>query len=94
MHFALRCLDKPDGLALRQQTRPDHLAYLERHAQHVLVGGPLLDGDGATPIGSLLIVDFEDRAAVDRFVADDPYTKAGLFADVDVTPWRKVVPKD
>lgn len=94
MFFALRCLDKPDGLALRQQTRPDHLAHLDRNLDHVLSAGALLGEDGASPIGSLLIVDFDDRAAVDRFLADDPYTKAGLFATVEVTPWRKVVPKD
>ena len=94
MFFALRCLDKPDSLALRQQSRPDHLAHLERYLDHLLCAGPLLDEDGTSPIGSLIIVEFDDRAAVDRFLADDPYTKAGLFATVEVTPWRKVVPKD
>ena len=93
MYFALRCLDKPDGLALRQQTRPDHLAHIDRHLDRVLSAGALLGADG-NPIGSLLIVDFDDRAAVDRFLAEDPYAKAGLFAEVEVTPWRKVVPKD
>ena len=94
MFFALRCLDKADGLTLRQQTRANHLAHLDRHAPHVLAAGALLGEDGATPIGSLLLVEFDDRPAVDRFLADDPYAKAGLFADVDVTPWRKVMPKD
>ena len=93
MFFALRCLDKPDGLALRQQTRPDHLSHIDRYLDHVLSAGALLGADG-NPVGSLLIVEFDDRPAVDRFLAEDPYSKAGLFAEVEVTPWRKVVPKD
>ena len=94
MHFVLRCLDKPDSVALRQQTRPDHLTHLDGHLEHILSAGALLGEDGATPVGSLLIVDFPDRSAVDRFLADDPYAKAGLFERIEVTPWRKVVPKD
>lgn len=93
MFYVLRCLDKPDSLDLRLQSRPDHLAHIDRHLDHVLSAGALLGADDK-PIGSLLIVDFDDRAAVDRFLADDPYGKAGLFAEVEVTPWRKVVPKD
>jgi uncharacterized protein YciI len=30
--------------------------------------------------------------AADGFAAGDPYGKAGLFASVRVTPWRKVIP--
>ena len=43
-------------------------------------------------IGSLLIIDFPDRAAADSFAAGDPYGRAGLFASVRVSPWRKVIP--
>ena len=43
-------------------------------------------------IGSLLVMDFSDRAAVDSFLAGDPYSRAGLFASVRVSPWRKVIP--
>ena len=93
MFYVLRCLDKPDSLPLRLQSRPDHLAHIDRNLDNVLSAGALL-GDDGNPIGSLLIVDFDDRTAVDRFLADDPYGKAGLFAEVEVTPWRKVVPKD
>ena len=43
------------------------------------------------PIGSLSILEAEDRAAVEAFVADDPYALAGLFATVEVKPWRIAV---
>ena len=43
--------------------------------------------------GSVLIVEFDDSAAAERFAADDPYAKAGLFETVTIRPWRKVLPK-
>ena len=93
MHFVFHCTDKPDSAALRAANRPAHLAHLERHADAILAGGPLLGEDGASPVGSLLILEFPDRAAAERFAADDPYAKAGLFAAVTITPWRQVYPK-
>ena len=33
--------------------------------------------------------DVADRAVAERFIAGDPYTKAGLFQSVTVTRWRK-----
>ena len=93
MHFVFHCTDKPDSAALRAANRPAHLAHLERHADAILAGGPLLGEDGTSAVGSLLILDLPDRAAAERFAADDPYAKAGLFAVVTITPWRQVYPK-
>jgi len=93
MHFVFHCTDKPDSAAVRAANRPAHLAHLERHADAILAGGPLLGEDGTSAVGSLLILDFPDRAAAERFAADDLYAKAGLFAVVTITPWRQVYPK-
>ncbi|HPU16821.1 MAG TPA: YciI family protein [Polymorphobacter sp.] len=92
-YFAIHCIDKPDSADLRAATRPEHLAYIGKVIDSVLVAGPLLSLDGA-PIGSLLIVDFADRKAAIQFAADDPYALAGLFASVAVTAWKKVFPTD
>ncbi|WP_339707389.1 YciI family protein [uncultured Sphingosinicella sp.] len=90
--FAIHCIDKPASSDLRAATRPTHLEYLERVGDRLLVAGPLLDEEGR-PIGSLLIIDFDDRKAAIQFAADDPYALAGLFASVAVTAWRQVLPK-
>ena len=92
-YFAIHCIDKPDSAELRAATRPEHLAYIGKIVDSVLVAGPLLGLDGA-PIGSLLIIDFADRKAAIQFAADDPYALAGLFASVAVTAWKKVFPAD
>ncbi len=87
MLFAITCLDKPDSLALRMATRPDHVAYLA--AGQVAYGGPLLDAAGQ-PCGSLLVVEAADQAAAAMFAAGDPYAQAGLFASTTIHGFRPV----
>jgi hypothetical protein len=89
--FAIHCIDKPMQQALRQATRPDHLAWLERALDRVVVAGPLLDESGQ-PIGSMLLMRFPDYNAAVAFAAEDPYARAGLFQSVAVTAWRQVLP--
>jgi len=93
MQFMVKCLDKPGHAAIRAANRAAHLDYLAGHAVHLLTAGPLFAEDGETMLGSLLIVDFADRVALERFLADDPYAKAGLFETVETRRFRKVFPK-
>jgi uncharacterized protein YciI len=92
MHFAIYCLDKPDGGPVRAENRPAHVDYLNRHMDRILVAGPLLDAAGEAPAGSLLILEFDDLAAARAFADGDPYAQAGLFESVTIKPWRKVLP--
>ena len=87
MAYLLECRDKPDSAALRQETRQAHLAYA-RETPAILAAGPLLAEDESTMIGSFFILDFPDRAAVEAFNANDPYTQAGLFGSVRIQPFR------
>lgn len=87
--FALICTDKPDSQALRQATRTAHLAYLEETAVTVHAG-PFLDPQGGMT-GSLVVVDLPDRAAAGAWAENDPYSKAGLFAEVRIEEWKKVI---
>lgn len=89
MLFAVICTDKPDSQALRQRTRPDHVAHLRSLGERLVQGGPLLDEAGQ-PRGSLLILEAEDRAAAEAFAAADPYAGAGLFDRVEIHPYRAV----
>lgn len=93
MHFCVVCTDKPGGIEVRLANRPAHLEYLKSFRAGILAAGPTLGDDGATPTGSALIVEFQDRKALDAFLAGDPYAKAGLFQDVKVWPWKNVIPR-
>jgi len=95
MHFVITCVDKKDGgLELRKANRPDHVEYLKAHADQIIAAGPTLADDAETMTGSVIIMDFADRAAAERFSENDLYAKAGVFESVTVTPWKKVFPAD
>jgi uncharacterized protein len=87
MFFAVIAKDHPNSTALRAQTKARHTAYLDAaEGLRVLQTGPLLDESGAEA-GSLLILEAAALTVVDAFIAADPYTKAGLFAQVEIHPW-------
>ncbi len=90
MLFAIICLDKPNSLEVRLSTRPAHLEFLAANAARIKLGGPILDAE-ERPTGSLLIVEGVDLAAAKALLDQDPYAKAGLFASVEVKPFRRVV---
>ncbi|EWY40523.1 hypothetical protein N825_35210 [Skermanella stibiiresistens SB22] len=93
MLYIIDCADKAGSGDIRASNRTAHLAYLESFGDKVFAAGPTLTDDGSAMTGSVLIVEFDDRAAAERFCADDPYAKAGLFESVTIRPWRKVLPK-
>ena len=89
MLFALIARDKPGAIETRLANRAAHLDYVTQSGV-VRQAGPLLNNDEEM-IGSLLILDVEDRAAAESWAAGDPYSKAGLFQDVELIPWNKVI---
>jgi uncharacterized protein YciI len=90
MYFIIHCTDKPSSANLRATNRPAHVNFLKRHRESIFVAGPTLSQDGEGMNGSLLIVDFPDRAGADAFAAADPYASAGLFESVVIKPWKMV----
>ena len=93
MIHAFVLLDRPDGAALRQQVRPQHKAYLAQVADRIAFAGPLLHDDGVTMIGSLLAIDFDSREAAQAWLADEPFTRAGLYASVAIHPFANLWPQ-
>lgn len=91
MLFHILCVDRTDAGTTRPDTRPAHLAYLEKFIPQILTVGPTLTADGK-PTGSVFVIDLPDEAAAQQFCADDPYAKAGLFTAVTITRFRQVYP--
>ena len=89
MLFAIIAKDHPDSTELRANTRPNHLKYLG--SNYVRYAGPILSDDGEQPIGSIVIIDAENLSEAKNFAAGDPYTIAGLFAEVNVHPFKQVI---
>lgn len=88
MLFAATCIDKPGHQAVRLENRPAHLDFLKANAAAVKIAGPFVSDDGSAMLGSLLVIEAADRAAVEAILAADPYAHAGLFESVTVRAWR------
>ena len=89
MRVAVITTDKPGALNVRLENRDAHLAYIKSTGV-VEMAGPFLDADGQM-CGSLLVLAVDDFAAAEEWAAGDPYAKAGLFSDVRLQTWNKVV---
>ncbi len=90
MLFALICTDKPNSLELRQQSRPGHLKFLESLGGNLKAAGPFTNDEGS-PTGSLVIIEAQNRAAISEIAGRDPYAVAGLFASVEIKPWKWLI---
>jgi uncharacterized protein YciI len=87
MLFVITALDRPGALERRLQVRPSHLEYLKSESARIKVGGPLLD-ENEQPIGSLLIIEADDRNGAEAFADADPYRRQGVFERVEIRAWR------
>lgn len=99
MFYAIRGTDVPNSLEKRKATRPAHIARLEalRDAGRLLIAGPFpaIDSEDPGPAGftgSLIVAEFDSLEAAKTWAQADPYVNAGVYAAVDVRPFRKVLP--
>ena len=84
--FVIEGTDKPEGLALRQEVRPEHLSFLAALGDQLVLAGPFQDDDGQS-VGSMVIVKVDSKAEAEDIAARDPYARAGLFLATSVRPW-------
>ena len=93
MIYSFVLIDRADAGDLRQRVRPLHKDYLAQVADRIAVAGPLLADDGVTMIGSLLAIEFASREAALAWLADEPFTRAGLYASSDVHAFQNLWPQ-
>ncbi|MFT3722806.1 MAG: YciI family protein [Hyphomonadaceae bacterium] len=89
--FAFHGLDKPGALEIRKATRQSHLDWIASLSPIVKIGGPMLSDDGATPVGSMLVIEAESLEAAKALYARDPYALAGLWASTSVRPFNWLI---
>ena len=88
MFFVLHAFDKAGALHTRLANYDAHKAFLADTSPHgvsMIMSGPLVADDGKTAIGSLMILEAPDRAAVEAFNRADPFHVAGIWEKVDIT---------
>ncbi|MEP4544721.1 MAG: YciI family protein [Saccharospirillum sp.] len=99
MWFSIVCEDVPDSLSRRQSVRADHLKRLEtlKDEGRLLIAGPNPAVEANDPgeagfTGSLIIAEFESLADARAWAEADPYIDAGVYAEVSIKPFKKVLP--
>ena len=92
MLFSFTLLDAPGSAALRAEVRPAHKAYLAEVAERIAFAGPLLGDDGGA-VGSLLVIDFADRAAALAWIEAEPFTHAGVYGTRQLHAFRNLWPQ-
>ncbi|MEM0911348.1 MAG: YciI family protein [Pseudomonadota bacterium] len=99
MYYIIYAKDKPDSLSKRLAARPQHLQRLEalKDSGRLLVAGPMPAIDSDTPgeagfTGSVIIASFDSLEDAQRWASSDPYIAADVYEDVEVNPFKHVLP--
>ena len=99
MLYAIISQDRDNSLSDRLQARPAHLERLralQAEGRLVLAGPhPAIDSEDpgeAGFSGSLVVAEFDSLEAARAWADADPYVAAGVYAQVVVKPFRKVLP--
>ncbi len=99
MLYAFISEDLPGTLQQRLAARPAHLQRLQqlRDAGRLLLAGPhpAIDSEDPGPAGftgSLVVAEFDCLEDAQRWADADPYVSAGVYRQVVVKPFKKVLP--
>ena len=99
MLYVIFSQDIDNSLTLRKQARPAHLARLHmlNEQGRLFVAGPMPAIDSEDPgesgfTGSTVIAEFASLKEAQAWADADPYVAAGVYSDVIVKPFKKVLP--
>jgi len=99
MLYSIISNDVEDSLPLRQKARPAHLQRLHelKSEGRLLLAGPSPALDTTEPgeagfTGSVVIAEFPSLQEAESWAQADPYMTAGVYSQVVVKPFKKVLP--
>ncbi len=91
--------DIPGTLDARLAARPAHIERLKalQDQGRLLLAGPCPSIDSENPgpagfTGSLIVAEFDSLESAQQWADADPYVAAGVYAQVTVKPFKKVLP--
>ncbi len=99
MLYALIGEERPDSLEKRLAARPTHLERLKalQDQGRLILAGPFPAVDSPDPgpagfSGSLIVAEFPSLEDAHAWADADPYVAAGVYRQMTVKPFRKVLP--
>ena len=99
MLYAIISQDVENSLPKRLSVRPAHVDRLQQLKEQgrLILAGPHPAIDNNDPgeagfTGSLIVAEFDSLEDATSWADDDPYIKAGVYQNVTVKPFKKVLP--
>ena len=90
MQYVITAYDGVDKLEERMRVRPQHLENMGKIKGNVLCAGGLLDEEGKMK-GSVLVLEFPDRAGLDEYLESEPYIREKVWETVEVETMNVVI---
>lgn len=91
MTYLVHCLYRPGGAEERLAIRRDHIRHMLEWLPRTVFGSAILADDGK-PAGMLVALGVDTEAEARRFVAGEPYCRAGLFESIAVNALVQMTP--
>lgn len=85
-YFTILCYDASNSKSIRMDKLDEHMQHMQhmgRVIEKVAVASPLKDDD-ANFIGSLVVVQADNKAEAEKLLKDDPYYQAGVWERYDI----------
>ncbi|PXF63084.1 YciI family protein [Kangiella spongicola] len=99
MLYMIYSEDVENSLPLRANARPAHIERLQalKNEGRLIMAGPLPAIDANDPAeagftGSLIVAEFDSLEDAKSWAKADPYIEAGVYQNVTVKPYKKVLP--
>lgn len=91
MQFVILARDgnDPDALSRRMAARPAHIELGDRmrgEGRHLMAAA--LTDDNEKMVGSVLVVDFPSRAALEQWLAIEPYVTGKVWQHIEILPCK------
>ena len=77
--WAIYCWDKPGTAEARRALLAEQKSYVKNFGERVIGYGHFVSDDGRDTLGTSFFMQLDDRAAADKFLADEPMNKAGVY---------------
>ena len=90
MQYIIRAYDGKDKLQKRLEVRSRHLENILKIDGKIICGGGLLDEEGKMK-GSAMVMEFDTREALDRYLSSEPYVTENVWETVEVEVMNVVI---
>ncbi len=90
MLYAVLLEDNDDRAEMRSRHMPEHLAFLEIHADKIKAAGPLKDSANNNPSGGLWLVGADTSGDVRSLIEADPFWPTGLRKSFRILEWKQI----